>query len=182
MVSVTSSSLIIIGLSYALSAFFFHIVPLPYLTRDSFGILVLSLLPPSILTYCLLFRLRRVSSTDFENRVWHSERLRGLAGGSDRDGDGVLRNEEKSRESAEWANSLLRGIWPIVNPEMYVFIQLYIFIQLLILYFSGFAQWLTWLRISCRHRFPILWFVPVLYTRIPFSPYDSKQSGSPTWV
>jgi len=118
-VSTTCSSLVIVGASYALSTIFFRTVPLPYFTRDSFGTLVLSLLLPSILTYCLLFRLRRVSLTDFENRVWHSERLRGLAGGSDRDGDGVLRNEEKSRESAGWANSLLRGIWPIVNPEMF---------------------------------------------------------------
>lgn len=119
-VSVTSSSLMIMGACYTLSALAFHVIPLPCLDKNSLTTVLVSLLPPSFLTYCLLFRMRKISTADFESRVWHSERVRGLTAGADHDGDGNVTDEEKSRESAEWANSLMRGIWPIINPDMFV--------------------------------------------------------------
>ena len=68
----------------------------------------------------MLFRLRNVSDDDFESRVWHAERMRGLRAGSDVDGDGQVSDEERTRESAEWANAIMRGVWPILNPDLYV--------------------------------------------------------------
>ncbi|KAF7799495.1 hypothetical protein EIP86_010730 [Pleurotus ostreatoroseus] len=59
-----------------------------------------------------------ISQRDFDDRVWDSERIRGLRAGSDLDGDGVVGPDERVRESAEWANAILRGVWPILNPDM----------------------------------------------------------------
>ena len=76
------------------------------------------LMPPTVLAYVLVFRLRRIVREDLEDRVWHSERMRGLRAGSDADGDGKVSDEERIRESAEWANAVLRGLWPVLNPEL----------------------------------------------------------------
>ena len=38
--------------------------------------------------------------------------------GSDEDGDGQVNAEERTKESAEWANAILRGVWPIMNPDL----------------------------------------------------------------
>ena len=34
--------------------------------------------------------------------------------------DGEVGEEERTKESAEWANAFLRGVWPIMNPDLYV--------------------------------------------------------------
>ena len=78
------------------------------------------LLPPTFLAYMMHFRVKSLSHNDFEDRIWHSERVRGLRAGDDLDGDGRIAAEERTKESAEWLNSVLRGVWPIVNPDMYV--------------------------------------------------------------
>lgn len=80
---------------------------------------VLCLIPPALLSYALLFRMNKASEADFEQRVWHAERMRGLAAGSDVDGDGKVTDEERTRESAEWANAVIRGLWPIINTDMF---------------------------------------------------------------
>ena len=78
-------------------------------------------LPPALVSYTLLFRLNQAAQADFEQRIWHSERMRGLKAGSDVDGDGKISGEERIKESAEWANAVLRGIWPVMNPELWVY-------------------------------------------------------------
>ena len=78
------------------------------------------LLPPTFLAYTMHFRVKNTSHNDFQDRIWHSERVRGLRAGDDLDGDGQIAAEERTKESTEWLNSVLRGVWPIVNPDMYV--------------------------------------------------------------
>ena len=80
---------------------------------------ILCIVPPAFLSYALLFRVNKVSEADFEQRIWHAERMRGLAAGSDVDGDGKVTDEERTRESAEWANAVIRGLWPIINTDMF---------------------------------------------------------------
>ena len=80
---------------------------------------ILCIIPPAFLSYALLFRVNKVSEADFEQRIWHAERMRGLAAGSDVDGDGKVTDEERTRESAEWANAVVRGLWPIINTDMF---------------------------------------------------------------
>ncbi|KAH9830601.1 uncharacterized protein C8Q71DRAFT_785114 [Rhodofomes roseus] len=77
------------------------------------------LLPPTFLAYTMHFRMKNTSQGDFQDRIWHSERVRGLRAGDDLDGDGNITTEEHTKESAEWVNSVLRGVWPIVNPDMF---------------------------------------------------------------
>ena len=79
----------------------------------------LCVVPPAFLSYCLLFRANKMAEDDFERRIWHAERMRGLRAGSDVDGDGKVTDEERTRESAEWANAVVRGLWPIINPDMF---------------------------------------------------------------
>ncbi len=66
-----------------------------------------------------MFRINKAAQGDFEQRVWHAERMRGLAAGSDVDGDGKVTDDERTRESAEWANAVIRGLWPIMNTDMF---------------------------------------------------------------
>ncbi|KAI0363405.1 hypothetical protein BV20DRAFT_975731 [Pilatotrama ljubarskyi] len=80
---------------------------------------VLCLLPPAFLSYALLFRMNKATEADFEQRIWHAERMRGLAAGSDVDGDGKVTDKERMRESAEWANAVIRGLWPILNTDLF---------------------------------------------------------------
>lgn len=84
-------------------------------------ILSLSVVPPTLLAYSLLFALERKSAEDFEDHMWDSERARGLAAGEDHDGDGVVQTGERIKESAEWLNTVLRGVWPIINPNLYAY-------------------------------------------------------------
>ncbi|THH27196.1 hypothetical protein EUX98_g6993 [Antrodiella citrinella] len=112
-ITVTYQSIVIIATSYITFPILVHLF-----SASSYALL-LSLIPPSLLTYVLVFRLRNVSRGDFEDRVWHSERMRGLRAGSDVDGDGKVTDEERTKESAEWANALLRGVWPVLNPDLF---------------------------------------------------------------
>ena len=75
--------------------------------------------PPVFVGYCSLFWVNRATETDFEQRVWHAERMRGLAAGSDVNHDGNVSGEERIKESAEWANALVRGLWPTVNSDLF---------------------------------------------------------------
>ncbi|KAM5531360.1 hypothetical protein V8D89_006496 [Ganoderma adspersum] len=75
--------------------------------------------PPVFVGYCSLFWVNKAAETDFEQRVWHAERMRGLAAGSDVNRDGNVSDEERIKESAEWANALVRGLWPTVNSDLF---------------------------------------------------------------
>ncbi|EIW58918.1 uncharacterized protein TRAVEDRAFT_48061 [Trametes versicolor FP-101664 SS1] len=63
--------------------------------------------------------MNKASEADFEQRMWHAKRMRGLAAVSDVDGDGKVTDEERTRESTEWANALVRGLWPILNADLF---------------------------------------------------------------
>ena len=112
-VSVTKPSIFCIGLAYISSLLLSRLVPNVFLS--SFIALVL----PSCLAYALFFRINSISRQDFDDRAWHSERIRGLRAGTDLDGDGEVESEERTKESAEWVNGVLRGVWPILNPDLY---------------------------------------------------------------
>ncbi|KAI0753253.1 hypothetical protein C8Q80DRAFT_1229046 [Daedaleopsis nitida] len=80
---------------------------------------ILCLLPATLFGYTMFFRMNKDAETEFERRVWHAERMRGLRAGSDVDGDGKVTDKERTRESAEWANALIRGLWPIINTDLF---------------------------------------------------------------
>lgn len=80
----------------------------------------LAVIAPTFYASVLFVRAQNISRKDFEDHAWHSERVRGLRAGSDLDGDGNISTEERVNESAEWANEMLRGIWPIMNPDLHV--------------------------------------------------------------
>ncbi|CDO71515.1 hypothetical protein BN946_scf184910.g14 [Trametes cinnabarina] len=86
---------------------------------SSLTVRIICLLPAVFFAYCLLFRVNKAAEADFEQRIWHAERMRGLAAGSDVDGDGNVTDEERVRESAEWANAVIRGLWPIINTDLF---------------------------------------------------------------
>ncbi|EIN08704.1 hypothetical protein PUNSTDRAFT_133889 [Punctularia strigosozonata HHB-11173 SS5] len=115
----TANTAVAIGLSYITSALLFQALPLPVVSQHRFLNTLLSLIPPSIVAYTLLFRLQKSVRFDFDARVWHAERMRGLKAGSDVDGDGNVSDEERTKESAEWLNALLRGVWPIMNTDIF---------------------------------------------------------------
>lgn len=79
----------------------------------------LVLIPPLVATPTYLNIVRNASREDAESRVWWSERVRGLRAGEDADKDGDVETEERMRESAEWTNNLLSGVWPILNPSLF---------------------------------------------------------------
>lgn len=79
----------------------------------------LVLLPPLVATPTLINIVRNASREDADARVWWSERVRGLRAGEDVDKDGDVETEERMRESAEWTNNLLAGVWPIMNPSLF---------------------------------------------------------------
>ncbi|KAH9937796.1 uncharacterized protein BXZ73DRAFT_89230 [Epithele typhae] len=96
------------ALSFLLSLFFTRLVPR-----------LTAVLPGALFAYAVLFRADRVATREWAQRVWHAERLRGLRAGDDLDGDGTVEDEERTRESAEWANAFLRGLWPVINTDMF---------------------------------------------------------------
>lgn len=112
MLSITNSSTTYIATAFV-GAFLFSTLFSGVTAR------VLCLIPPAFLSYSLFFRMNKASEADFEQRMWHAERMRGLAAGSDVDGDGKVTDEERTRESAEWANALVRGLWPILNTDLF---------------------------------------------------------------
>lgn len=65
-----------------------------------------------------MYRMQSKSEDDMDRRAWNVERKRGLRAGYDVDRDGKIEVEEKIKESAEWLNALLKGVWPIINPDM----------------------------------------------------------------
>lgn len=71
-----------------------------------------------MLAYSLLFAIERQSAEDFEDHVWDAERTRGTTAGQDQDGDGEVGVNERLKESAEWLNTVVSGVWPIINPDM----------------------------------------------------------------
>ena len=91
---------------------------LTHLFASSLVTAALALVLPTVFAYVLLFRIKCIARMDFDDRVWHAERLRGLTAGGDEDGDGKVNSEERTKESAEWANAVLRGVWPIMNPDL----------------------------------------------------------------
>ncbi|KAI0080428.1 hypothetical protein K474DRAFT_1637659 [Panus rudis PR-1116 ss-1] len=112
-VTATKYSIVYIAVAYTFSFLISQLV------SNTFRSALISLIPPSLLTYVLLFRLHNISRSDFEDRIWHSERMQGLKAGADVDGDGRVTTEERTKESAEWANAVLRGVWPILNPDLF---------------------------------------------------------------
>ncbi|KAI0703039.1 hypothetical protein BC835DRAFT_1079650 [Cytidiella melzeri] len=106
-------SILAIAFTYAACFLISHLIPNALLSA-SFALVI-----PTLVAYTMNFRVHRASQVDFDDRVWHSERMRGLRAGSDVDGDGQVTTEERTNESAEWANALLRGIWPIMNPDLF---------------------------------------------------------------
>ncbi|KAH8119808.1 hypothetical protein DFH11DRAFT_1837886 [Phellopilus nigrolimitatus] len=126
----THSSIVKIMMAYVASPIFFYFIStLPFFrmlttsqTHPYLGLavfLIFTVTPPSILAYILLFTLDNQSAEDFADRVWDAERTRGLAAGGDYNGDGMAGDEGRVRESAEWLNTVLKGIWPIINPDLF---------------------------------------------------------------
>ncbi|KAG8702280.1 hypothetical protein FRC08_003588 [Ceratobasidium sp. 394] len=98
-----------------------HVGPLS-LAPGNAAFWAFSLVLPSLLSYVLIFRLHADSTNDFEAHVWDSERRRGVASvsvpeHSDDSGEGDAKVLE---ESAEWANSVLKGLWPRIDPDLFV--------------------------------------------------------------
>ena len=80
--------------------------------------LILSLAPPLLFSYCLLFSVQSKASQEYDSRAWDSERQRGLTAGEDSNRDGRVSADERVKESAEWLNATLRYIWPIINMDL----------------------------------------------------------------
>ncbi|KDQ51904.1 hypothetical protein JAAARDRAFT_139718 [Jaapia argillacea MUCL 33604] len=118
-VSTTITSIIYISLSYLSFPIILQSLPIPSIRHHPLIVTLLSLLLPTALAYVLVFRLRNLADEDFDNRLWNAERERGWRGGDDLDGDGKVDGEERIQESAEWVNALLKGVWPIINPDMF---------------------------------------------------------------
>jgi hypothetical protein len=81
-------------------------------------LLIPSLGIPAAFTFLWKYRMQSKGQEDADRRVWDVERMRGLMAGYDSDGDGTIEADEKMKESAEWLNSMFRGLWPIINPDM----------------------------------------------------------------
>jgi len=95
----------------------FTVSPPAFTSRPLF-LLIPSLGIPAALSLLWMYRMQSKSEDDADRRVWDVERKRGLQAGQDKDGDGKIEVEEKIKESAEWLNALLAGVWPIINPDM----------------------------------------------------------------
>jgi hypothetical protein len=95
----------------------FTVSPPAFTSRPLF-VLIPSLGIPAALSFLWMYRMQSKSEDDADRRLWDAERRRGLQAGLDKDGDGKIEVEEKIKESAEWLNALLAGVWPIINPDM----------------------------------------------------------------
>ncbi|QRV80408.1 C2 domain-containing protein [Ceratobasidium sp. AG-Ba] len=92
------------------------------LAPGSFAFWLASLALPSLISYVLVFRLHADSTNDFEAHVWDAERRRGVTSvdvpeHSDDSGSG---KDKALEESAEWTNSLLKELWPRIDPDLFV--------------------------------------------------------------
>lgn len=88
------------------------------LTSRPLLLLLPSLGIPAAFTFLWKYRMKSKARDDADRRVWDVERRRGLMAGYDISGDGYIDADERIKESAEWLNTLLRGLWPIINPDM----------------------------------------------------------------
>ncbi|KIM32455.1 hypothetical protein M408DRAFT_219185 [Serendipita vermifera MAFF 305830] len=91
----------------------------PAFTSRPLFLLIPSLGIPAALSFLWVYRMQSKSEDDADRRVWDVERKRGLQAGYDKDGDGRIEAKEKIKESTEWLNALLGGVWPIINPDMF---------------------------------------------------------------
>lgn len=78
----------------------------------------LSMVAPTTLAVFMLFRLSKHAEEHADQQAWHTERMRGQKAGYDWNGSGKVDVDERLKESAEWFNGLLQGIWPIINPDL----------------------------------------------------------------
>ncbi|PVF96053.1 hypothetical protein CPB86DRAFT_737459 [Serendipita vermifera] len=92
----------------------------PAFTSRPLLLLIPSLGIPAALSMLWMYRMRSKGEDDADRRAWDVERRRGLQAGYDKDKDGKIEAEEKIKESAEWLNSLLGGVWPIINTDMFI--------------------------------------------------------------
>jgi len=113
-----SVTLMRLGTAYLLIPFLIFLISPPWLTSRPLLLLSLSFIPPSLITVFLLHRLQRHAHEHEDQQIWNMERQRGLQAGYDLNDDGKVDITERVRESAEWFNALLRGVWPIINPDL----------------------------------------------------------------
>ena len=111
-------TLLRLGAAYLLIPIWAFFVSPPWLTSRPLLLLPLSLVPPSFIAFFLLHRLQRHAHEHEDQQVWNMERQRGLQAGCDLSDDGKVDTTERVRESAEWFNALLRGVWPIINTDL----------------------------------------------------------------
>lgn len=114
------TTLMRLWMAYLLTPILTFLVFPPCLTSRPLLLLPLSFIPPSLITVFLLHRLQRHAHEHEDQQIWNMERQRGLQAGYDLNEDGKVDITERIRESAEWFNALLRGVWPIINSDLYV--------------------------------------------------------------
>ncbi|KZT25585.1 hypothetical protein NEOLEDRAFT_1065184 [Neolentinus lepideus HHB14362 ss-1] len=123
-VSITTQLITRITFAYTVSPLIAYFLSrLPYIRPTSATatsiLFLLSLIPPTLFASGCIYKLYHDADSDFDDRLWHAERERGWRGGKDRNNDGTIEGEERFKESAEWVNDLVKGIWPIINPDMF---------------------------------------------------------------
>lgn len=111
-------TLVRIGAAYLLTTILAILISPPWLTSRPLLLLALSFVPPSFVSVFLLHRLQKHAHEHEDQQIWSMERQRGLQAGIDLNDDGKVDITERVRESAEWFNTLLRGVWPIINPDL----------------------------------------------------------------
>ncbi|CAE7233874.1 unnamed protein product [Rhizoctonia solani] len=80
----------------------------------------LSLLIPSLVSYALIYRLHAEASNDFEAHIWDSERKRGAMAVMSLKDSEHSQDKKAIHESVEWGNGLLKGLWPRIDPDLFV--------------------------------------------------------------
>ncbi|KAG8802943.1 hypothetical protein FRC17_006309 [Serendipita sp. 399] len=106
-------------LAFAVVPFLAFTLSPPALTSRPLFLLIPSLGIPAALSFLWMYRMQSKGEDDAERHAWAVERRRGLQAGYDKDKDGKIAAEEKIKESTEWLNALLKGVWPIINPDMF---------------------------------------------------------------
>ncbi|KAL5640344.1 hypothetical protein ACGC1H_007571 [Rhizoctonia solani] len=79
-----------------------------------------SLIMPSLISYTLIYRLHAEASNDFEAHVWDSERKRGAMGVMSLEDSEHSQDEKAIHESVEWGNGFLKGLWPRIDPDLFI--------------------------------------------------------------
>ncbi|CAE6476050.1 unnamed protein product [Rhizoctonia solani] len=80
----------------------------------------LSLLMPSLVSYTLIYRLHAEASNDFEAHIWDSERRRGAMSVMSPQDSEHSQDKKDIHESVEWGNGLLKGLWPRIDPDLFI--------------------------------------------------------------